>query len=271
MRLRHVLKVLARSGSLSFTRHAAAQESQSTSLAKLRWHERDVFYRPGTSDPLVLYQVLLKTGLKAEYYVPAKLEPEVIVDIGSSIGPSILYFHELFPRAKIFGFEPHPETFEVLQQNVAGLPGVAVFNYGLSDSDATITAPVPGINFSRFSTQPGLPEDPATTGFAECQIRHAGRCFESLGITKMDLLKIDCEGSEGAIFRALAPEMLRRCQWIVGEMHDASAFEILAQLAPHFDLDVKKRMFSDKFRFHASNLACADALRGSFDRQALQA
>ncbi len=270
MRLRHVLKVLARSGSLSFTRHAA-QETQSTSLAKLRWHGRDVFYRPGTSDPLVLYQVLLKTGLKAEYYVPAKLEPEVIVDIGSSIGPSILYFHERFPRAKIFGFEPHPETFGVLQRNVAGLPGVSVFNYGLGDTDDTITAPVPGINFSRFSTQPGVPDDPTMTGFAECEIRHAGRCFESLGISRMDLLKIDCEGSEGAIFRSLPPEMLQRCQWIVGEMHDASGFEILAQLARDFDLDVKKRMFSDKFRFHASNVASAPALRGTFDRHALQA
>ena len=141
----------------------------------------------------------------------------------------------------------------------------------IRDSDGTITAPVPGINFSRFSTQPGLPEDPATTGFAECEIRHAGRCFESLGISRMDLLKIDCEGSEGAIFRTFSPEMLRRCQWIVGEMHDASGFEILAQLAPKFDLDVKKRMFSDKFRFHASNLERAVALRGTFDRRALQA
>lgn len=270
MRWRHVLKVLARSGSLSFTRHAA-QETQSATLGKLRWRGYDVYYRPGTSDPLVLYQVLLKTGQKAEYYVPEKLQPEVIVDIGSSLGPSILYFRELFPHAKIFGFEPHPETFAVLQRNVGHLPGVAVFPYGLSDADSAISAPVSGVNFSRFSTQPGVPDDPEITAFAECQTKHAGRCFENLGIARMDLLKIDCEGSEAAIFRALPLELLQRCQWIVGEMHDASGFEILAQLAPDFDLDVKKRMFSDKFRFHASNRARAPSLRGTFDRQALQA
>jgi hypothetical protein len=53
-------------------------------------------------------------------------------------------------------------------------------------------------------------------------------------------------------------------------MHDESAFALLALLAPHFDLDLKKRMFAPFFRFHACNLACALKLRGTFDRNALQ-
>lgn len=194
----------------------------------------------------------------------------MIVDIGSNIGASILYFHELFPHAKIFGFEPHPETFDVLRRNVAELPGVAAFNYGLGDADAKLTLPVPGINFSRFSTQPDFNDGTAPTTFVDCEIRHAGNSFASLGISKIDLLKIDCEGGESAIFKALPLEMLRQCKWIVGEMHDASGFDILAALAPYFDLDLKKRMFSAKFRFHASNLACAATLRDAVDRKALQ-
>jgi hypothetical protein len=53
-------------------------------------------------------------------------------------------------------------------------------------------------------------------------------------------------------------------------MHDASAFNLLALLAPHFDLDLKKRIFVPLFRFHACNLALAETLRGTFDRNALQ-
>jgi predicted O-methyltransferase YrrM len=84
----------------------------------------DVFYRPATSDPLAIYQVLLRRGGKAEYYLPVALEPKAILDIGSNIGTSILFFHEQFPSAKIYGFEPHPETFRILQTNVGSIPSV---------------------------------------------------------------------------------------------------------------------------------------------------
>lgn len=53
-------------------------------------------------------------------------------------------------------------------------------------------------------------------------------------------------------------------------MHDVSGFELLTLLAPHFDLDLKKRMFVLFFRFHACNLACVRELQGTFDRDALQ-
>src|SRR5437867_156875 len=46
------------------------RQSPTSSLARLRWSGRDVFYRSGTADPFVLYQVLLRGGQKAEYYVP---------------------------------------------------------------------------------------------------------------------------------------------------------------------------------------------------------
>ena len=153
MRWPYVVKMLVRSESFRFAWQAASEEKTS-SLGKLRWQGRDVFYRPGTSDPLVLYQVLLKTGTKAEYYVPSTLSPEVIVDIGSNIGASILYFRDLFPRAEIYGFEPHLETFEILRRNVENLPRVRIFNYGLSDANMSLTVAAPQTDFSGFSTRP---------------------------------------------------------------------------------------------------------------------
>ena len=70
--------------------------------------------------------------------------------------------------------------------------------------------------------------------------RHAGAVMNDLGLTRVDLIKIDCEGAELDVLTALPAEMLQQCQWIVGEMHDVSAFNLLALLAPHFDLDLKK-------------------------------
>src|SRR5438132_2523915 len=110
-----MIKILVRSRSLRFMADIVRQ-SPTSSLARLRWSGQDIFYRSGSADPFVLYQVLLRSGKKAEYYVPPGLRPKIILDIGSNIGASIIYFHRQFPDANIFGFEPHPDTFRVLQK-----------------------------------------------------------------------------------------------------------------------------------------------------------
>jgi FkbM family methyltransferase len=276
MEIRHILRVLARSGSLRFSldlaraRTLARAGVRGQPLARLRWHGRDVFYRPATSDPLAIYQVLVRPREKAEYYLPARLQPDVILDVGSNIGSSILFFHEQFPAAKIYGFEPHPDTFRVLEKNVAGISTVKVFNYGLGAEDAELSIPFDNADFSRFMGNAQGADWSGPLSPISCQVRHAGAALATLGLTKVDLIKIDCEGAEYDVITALPADLLRQCKWIVGEMHDESAFPLLALLAPHFDLDLKKRMFAPTFRFHGCNLAWVGQLKGSFDRNALQ-
>jgi FkbM family methyltransferase len=269
MRRWQILKLLWRSRSLSFTINTV-RGITSNSLRKIRWRGHDIFYRPGTSDSLVIYQVLLRSGNKAEYYVPPALDPKVIVDIGSNIGASILSFHRQFPSAKIFGFEPHPETFKILQSNVGQIPSVSVFNYALGAEDAVVSVPFEGIDFSGFTTKIGAAD---STGIAmtHCEIRNVGAALNDLGVSEVDLMKIDCEGAEYEILTALPREILKRCNWIVGELHDSSGFKLLELLSADFDLDLKKRMFAPFFRFHACNFAAAPKLKGTFDRSALQA
>ena len=276
MNIRHFLRVLARSRSLRFSldvvraRTLARAGVRNQPLAKLRWRGHDVFYRPATSDPLAIYQVLLRQRGKAEYYLPPKLQPEVILDIGSNIGASILFFHEQFPAARIYGFEPNPETFRVLQKNVGLLPSIEVFNYGLGAADGIISVPFDGADFSRFMSKDKTADWSGPLSPTSCQIKHAGDVVRNLGLTKVDLIKIDCEGAEYDVLTSLPLDLLRQTKWIVGEMHDELAFPLLALLAPHFDLDLKKRMFAPFFRFHACNLSCVRQLRGTFDRDALQ-
>lgn len=269
MRWKYVFKLWARSRSLNFALRFA-RNIPAKQLAKVRWRGRDVFYRPGTSDATILYAVLLKRGTKAEYYLPSAVAPEVILDIGSHIGTSILYFHDLFPRAQIFGFEPHPETFAVLQQNVADLPNVSVFNYGLGTKDDSAEISFAGSDYSAFSVQPDASQQKTAKEEARIEIRATAPLLQNLGIAKADLIKIDCEGAELDVLAGLPEALRNNCKWITGEMHDASAFQILNLLAPRFDLDLRKTMFQAKFRFHACNTALVPSLRGQFDPAALQ-
>ena len=265
---RNLIKILVRSRSLRFTNDIVRQ-SPISSLARLRWSGRDVFYRSGTADPFVLYQVLLRSGKKAEYYVPPALRPEIIVDIGSNIGASILYFHRQFPEAKIFGFEPHPDTFRILEQNVGHLPGVTIFNCGLGATHQAIAVRADNVNFGAFSTGGPFKDRGHPAATVECEVRRLDDVLRDIGIAQVDLIKIDCEGAEADVFSTLPDAILNHCQWIVGEFHDHTGFQVLARLAPHFHLDLKKKMFRSRFRFHACNLSKVQELPRS-DLDALQ-
>jgi FkbM family methyltransferase len=263
------VKTLVRSRSVAFTRDIVRQK-RSASLGVMRWRGRDVYYRPGTTDPLVLQQVLFKKGRKAEYYLPPQFRPTVVLDIGSNIGASILYFHQQFPAARIIGFEPHPETFALLQKNVADLPSVSVLNCGLGASNIRVTVPGESVNFGAFSTKGRRRGQTEPRDTVECEVRRLDDVLTDLGIQQVDLIKIDCEGAEADVFAGLSPLILERCQWIVGELHDVSGFNLLSRLAPNFDLDLKKRLFSPLFRFHACNFSIENSLRNDFDVNALQ-
>jgi FkbM family methyltransferase len=265
---RNVIKVLARSRSWRFTSDMLRQ-SPTSSLARLRWSGRDIFYRSGTADPFVLYQVLLKGGRKAEYYVPPALNPKIILDIGSNIGASIIYFYRQFPDAKIFGFEPHPDTFCILQRNVAHLPGVRVFNYGLGASQQRIAVQADNVNFGAFNTRGQFKDRGHPPAPVECEVRRLDDVLREIGVAQIDLIKIDCEGAEADVVSTLPDEILSHCQWIVGEFHDDTGFQVLARLAPHFHLDLKKKMFRPRFRFHACNINKMQELSRS-DLDALQ-
>jgi FkbM family methyltransferase len=265
---RNLIKILARSRSLRFTANMVRQ-SPTSSLACMRWSGRDVFYRSGTADPFVLYQVLLRSGKKAEYYVPPALKPKVILDIGSNIGASIIYFHRQFPDAKIFGFEPHPDTFRILQQNVGHLRGVAIFNYGLGVRNQRVAVSADQVNFGAFNTRGAFKDRGHPAAPVECEVRRLDDVLREIRIAQVDLIKIDCEGAEADVFSTLPDAILNHCQWIIGEFHDHTGFGILARLAPHFHLDLKKKMFRPRFRFHACNISKLQELSRS-DLDALQ-
>jgi FkbM family methyltransferase len=68
------------------------------------------------------------------YHFESQRTDPLIIDGGSNIGMSILYFKMVYPQARVIGFEPDPKIFQMLQENVTknGLSGVTLVNSGLS-------------------------------------------------------------------------------------------------------------------------------------------
>ncbi len=142
--------------------------------------------------------------LEEQYYFRAATKNPFIVDCGSNIGASILYFKLLYPDARILAFEPDHDSFSLLQQFVREnkLQQVTIQPKALSDKKGELDL---------FS----MPDDPASLSMSVYQdafdsIKYKSKAAKveatilSEYITdRVDLLKIDIEGAEYEVLEEL--------------------------------------------------------------------
>ena len=109
------------------------------------------------------------------HFEAATPEPRVL-DCGSNIGMSILYFKRVYPRARIVGFEPDPAVFPYLKENLEanGLADVVIHRAAVAATEGTLA----------FYSDAGcgsclaesMPQGRITTGTpARSAARHAAR------------------------------------------------------------------------------------------------
>lgn len=74
-----------------------------------------------SSDYDIVRQVILngEYALAAGFFNAQNIKPNVIIDAGSNIGASTIYFKNLFPKALVFCVEPDDDNFELLSKNVS--------------------------------------------------------------------------------------------------------------------------------------------------------
>jgi FkbM family methyltransferase len=125
------------------------------------------------------------------YLPPESLKPiEVlrIVDVGSNVGYSVVYWASLFRNAAIEAFEPHPEILRALRANLAlnGLnERVKIFPFAAGTQNTTALLTDAGVGST-------LTQDRSAAGY-EVSVKDF---FEAVGSGQIDLLKMDCEGAE---------------------------------------------------------------------------
>ena len=64
-----------------------------------------------------------------------------ILDIGSNIGMSMIYFKYLFEGARIIGFEPDPKIFDILVKNLRSfdITDSEIHNFACSDKEGNLS------------------------------------------------------------------------------------------------------------------------------------
>lgn len=137
-----------------------------------------------------------------------------IVDVGANLGHMSILFRKVFgARANIIAFEPFPKSYELLRKNSVNF-GFKAFSFGIGSEcgrhlmhqeipsttslrqDTSIIT-----NLGRTSFRPARIFDFEAT--VQCELRQGDEVMVEMGLTSVDLLKIDVEGMECEVLRGL--------------------------------------------------------------------
>jgi FkbM family methyltransferase len=130
--------------------------------------------------------------------------PITVVDIGANVGLFSLYMAMTQSLASIHCFEPAPASLELLRHNTVGLENIHIHPYGLTDRNgrALLSLHPRNTGENKIITAPA---DSDRT--IQVQVRDAAQAFDHLGLTYIDVLKIDTEGCEIPILKSLVPRL----------------------------------------------------------------
>ena len=254
LKVKKFLKGLLRSGDYRYALDFAGASPSGGTLQKLRWRGMDYYYRTNTSDSFVAYECMLHGKRNAYHsrFLPSPDRVATIVDVGANVGASVMYWRDCYPNATIHCFEPIPDNFEVLKRNCSGTEKVTPHNQALGESAGTI----------EFIHSPGAGNEGGWSVFQRgatgveqrlsIPIFKSGDRLAELGVSKIDILKVDTEGAEKMIIKGLGDELLAKTSYICGELHGERDFELLDYLeSKGFQIGVRKQVRSILFNFEA--------------------
>lgn len=146
--------------------------------------------------------------MEAEQRLLAGRRVEVIFDVGANVGQTAVKYRASFPTARVYSFEPFPDAFralvercrgdalvEPLQMAVAAEVGTATFHVNRHNfNHSLLAAHADGARWALVD-HVGTIEVPRTTVDAFRAER---------GLERIDLLKVDAEGSDLDVLRGAA-------------------------------------------------------------------
>lgn len=198
-------------------------------------------------DAEVVAEVVTRDYYRLAELKKAGFRPSTIVDIGAHIGTFAVMANFYWPEAEIYCFEPDERSFELLCQNApfAKCYNKAVYNKEDSVSDAFE---------NEAAGRTGATQEPAEQHTSVARSSDSSLAvdesrqqisFEQVlaenHLSSIDLLKLNCEGSEFNILRDTPADCLAKVRHVVGKYHHATGpehfMEVACRALPHLRLE----------------------------------
>jgi FkbM family methyltransferase len=153
------------------------------------------------------------------YFYKSENSSPLILDCGTNIGLSVIFLKKLYPNARIIGFEPDPNLFKILKDNLKqfGLMDVELHQKAVLDLTGKVS-----FNSQGASSGQVLMESERLTTDSVIEVDSV--TLSPFITSSIDFLKIDIEGAEYRVLKSIE-DRLHLVKRIFVEYHSFSNHE----------------------------------------------
>lgn len=177
--------------------------------------------RKGSMDAENVAEIFLDNCYVRDLLLPDR---PVVVDIGGYTGDFAVYAASRLNARRVVTCEPSPHNWLLLKKNVTANhydDRVVMLNKAVTEGgDVMMNTDAPGRDQARVSAYG--PTDRERTAVPGITLESIIRDYN---LEVIDLLKLDCEGSEYSILLTATSEIYRRIRNIVFECHEIEGFQ----------------------------------------------
>ncbi len=153
---------------------------------------------------------------------------DIILDIGANIGATSIFFALNYPNSTIFSFEPVSETYDILLKNTKLFNNIFCKKYAVTNNTGEQQIYIDQERLGRSS----LIEKHRNMDISyseKTKTINLNNFIDENNISKIDILKIDCEGSEVEILDSIK-NYLSKISLIYIEIHGENKIKYLTDL-----------------------------------------
>ena len=169
------------------------------------------YYRPA------FYQWLLARSVNEYLLHEADIDQSsIVLDVGAYNGDWSRGIGDLY-NATIFAFEPDPRNFKQLIKNTQNIPRFSSHEYGLGSTTETVQMTMELMGSTVTSDAKNLSKTPS----ANVEIRDIFEVWQTLGLERVGLMKINIEGGEFSLLeRMIETDLVEHVDCYLIQFHE---------------------------------------------------
>ncbi len=270
---------------------------RSIQMAKLKLPDNLTIYGPNQAELRYLYKEIFKNNIYLEEGIEIN-EGDCVIDIGANIGMFMRNIHfKCKGKVNIYAFEPIPRTYQALRKNAAIDPDhLHTFNLGISTTEQTATFEfMPQMTlwstakqgfcqerYERWQTDIDAVVKPLPRIFrlpvkrfvlwrlkkrinkiqqVKCQLKPLSDIIESENIKRIDLLKIDVEGSEVSVLQGISEENWPIIKQVSMEVESKENLDTVTRILENHNFSIKTKLIKQNLGLDHAELSHLWAIR----------
>lgn len=211
----------------------------------------------------VFKEIFLEDFYQINQWLPLIRENAIIIDIGGNVGYFSFLIASKLENATVYAFEPMGKNIDIFEKNInlnSGLNKRLIVTAGAVTGDQAGTIPIFFDDIADNSVIASVVNDFSSANNRSLQVRAIPLIdiIQQNNIEQIDLLKMDCEGSEYPILYESPDTIWPLIKCIIIEVHDLDTDKRNAAFLFGF---LKKKGFSISSRTESAGCYSAVAVK----------